>query len=142
MNDAKQMPEPSDDAFLTACLATLKQLEPSLASRLQNRLAIANQLHQRQSAIGRKPSVWWRRSISIPIPIAAAAVLLLVRATIWNLIRPANSAPQTAATQAPTKDASSPSELPAIAYFETGTYLCGIGRLKSDYGYFIQEQKQ
>jgi hypothetical protein len=142
MNAEQQMPEPSDDAFLTACLATLKQLEPSLDSRLQNRLAIANQLHQRQSAIERKPSVWWRRSISIPIPVAAAVALLLVGATIWNVIRPANSTPQTAATHARANDANSPSVLPAIAYFETGTYLCGIGRLTSDYGYFIQEQKQ
>jgi hypothetical protein len=142
MNDEKQMPEPSDDTFLTACLATLKQLKPSLESRLKNRLAVANELHLRQCAIGRKPSVWWRRSISIPIPIAAAAAFLLVGAVVWSLFRPGNSLPQSVATQLPTNAVGSRTLEPAIAYFETGTYLCGIGRLKSDYGYFIQEQKQ
>jgi hypothetical protein len=142
MNDEQQMPEPSDDAFLTACLATLKQLEPSLASRLQNRLAVANELHKQSGAAATKDLRWWRRSISIPIPIAAASIILLLGATIWSFVRPANSAPQSVATPAPLKAANSLLAEPAVAYFETGTYLCGIGRLKSDYGYFIQEQKQ
>jgi hypothetical protein len=31
---------------------------------------------------------------------------------------------------------------PIVEHYETETYLCGIGRLKSETGYLIREEKQ
>lgn len=141
MNDDNRMQEPLDDAFFQTSLASLRQLEPSQESRLQNRIALANEL-QRRGAVRTNRLPWWRRSISVPIPIAAAAVVLLLAATIWTRGRSANSTPQNIALHPPANATSSPIAPPSFAYFETETYLCGIGRLKSDHGYVIQEQNQ
>ena len=142
MNNDDRMQEPLDDAFFETSLAALRKLEPSLESRLQNRIALANELQRRCGAPGTNRSPWWRRSISVPIPVAAAAVVLLLAAIIWTRARSANSTPQNVALHPPVNATSLPIAPPAFAYFETETYLCGIGRLKSDHGYVIQEQNQ
>src|SRR5262249_19695618 len=42
---------------------------------------------------GRRRIAWWRRSISIPIPVAASALLLIVGIAVWiGVHRPTDSA--------------------------------------------------
>jgi hypothetical protein len=141
MNDDSLLKMP-DEKFLETILARLRPLEPSLESRLKNRLAIANELHHQCGQVAATNLRWWRRSILIPIPIAATAACLLIVAMLWSFIRPANFPPQTVVKTESAKPANFQAAEPAIAYFETGTYLCGVGRLKSDRGFIIQEHKQ
>ena len=141
--------EPIDDPILEEMLASLKRLEPPLESRIANRMAIAAELSSLR--MGNRPRYlpWWRRSISIPAPIAACLLVLgayLLQARFHggqqrlpvDFAAPMLPVERAADVQAVT--AKHPSDAHAkLEYFATETYLCGIGRLKSESGYFIKD---
>src|SRR5262245_44838464 len=78
MNDPN---ENFPDELLEDMLQPLRNAQPSAETRAANRsavqLALAKQL---------RPA-WWRRSIAVPVPVAIAASILLLLATV-ALARP------------------------------------------------------
>ena len=153
MNDSHDSPsEPHDDASLEEFLAPLKGLAPSLEARLRNRAAVADEVNRVPGANRQRHSPWWSRSISVPLPLAAALAALVVFAVLSSRfgIQPSGIAasPNRQAMQTPNLskekaiDTHTPTALPRVEYYETATYLCGIGRLKTDRGYLIQEENQ
>lgn len=145
------LPEPGDDPMLDEAFSHLKRLEPPLEARIANRVAVATALGALSTAKLQRQLPWWRRSISVPIPIAAslAALVAFVLATSlrdWQE-RPmhANAPKQVLESEAGVRG-----KHPAIAkrtanartelkYYETETYLCGIGRVSSESRYSIEE---
>lgn len=155
MNDDNDLTADSgDDAVLEEMFSQLRRLEPPLEARIANRLAIAAELSGLLQNRQELPRPWWRRSISVPVPIAAsllALVAFLLASTFRGrderapvqVVAPEHPAPrETETTREKTALAmQSEDARPALEYYETETYLCGIGRLNSVSGYFIKEQK-
>lgn len=153
MNDHQDcFPEPSDDPILEELLSHLKRLEPPLETRIANRMAIAAELSTLRTVTRQRQLPWWRRSLSIPVPIAASLVVLAafvlpssfrgwqertpnhVAAPVQPVEDAADGQGEQAVIAKRTSDADA-----ALKYYETGTYLCGIGRLKSESGYFVKD---
>jgi hypothetical protein len=141
MNDPHDFSIEPEDPALERALSGLRSIEPPLAARIQNRTAIAEALSSLTSANRRRRLPWWRRSISVPFPVAACLVLI---AALALALRFRSDGEQSHAASAPSdKDAivtSQPDARPVLVYRETATYLCGIGQLKSTHGYYFKEQ--
>ncbi len=68
--------EPDDDPALEVVLSPLRAIEPPLAARIKNRLAVAEALGSFTN-VGRRPGLpWWRRTVSVPLPVAACLLLI------------------------------------------------------------------
>ena len=89
---------------------------------------------------------WWRRSISVPLPLAACVLLAFVllgavalrSGNAHNLeVRPAEQTRTASLDSADGADAR-----PALTYRASATYLCGIGQIQSTYGYFFTERNR
>ncbi|HZZ29416.1 MAG TPA: hypothetical protein VFE46_15570 [Pirellulales bacterium] len=146
---------PENDPLLEEAFSRLQQWEPPLESRVRNRLAVTAELERLRTSAQKQSLPWWRRTIAVPVPVAAglaalAAILLLAvfRAQSEASIAPPAAANQsmqstqhTSAEGAVAIDHSATSS-PVMQSFETETYLCGIGRLKLETGYRIQEENQ
>ena len=133
--------EHSDE--ISEMLSGLRSLEPSLQSRLENRQVIAKEL-ARLSEHSSRPRAWWNRSLSIPIPLAIAASLLLVYgATLLSDRTGGGQLTEAVEVEnAPSIKIEPPreSEQYERSSFEvTETYLCGIGRLSTHSFHAIQE---
>lgn len=154
MNDPNDYAiEPDDDPALERAFAGLRSIEPPLAARIENRIAVAKALSLSMSANRQRRLPWWRRSISVPVPIAACFLLICALAVASRFrgddersplpMAEHEQRPQSVhetygetATVAPGE----PDARPVLVYRETATYLCGIGQLKSTRGYFFKEQ--
>jgi hypothetical protein len=148
------LPEPGDDPMLDEALSHLKRLEPPLETRIGNRIAVADALSSLRGANRQRRLPWWRRSVSIPVPIAASVLVVLAAFVAQSGLRGGPEQPP-AHTVAPVQSAefvadasrngttgSAPNSRPVLKYREAQTYVCGIGRLKSESGYFIKEQNR
>lgn len=133
MNEPEDsMSSPNDEA-LDEMLGALKRLEPPLEARLANREAVANELQNLLAARCNRSLPWRRRWVSFPAPIAASFLALAAWGALSLVLgifvgpvplAPANSSPQRAA------------ERPAVPeHYQTETYLCGIGRVRTESGY-------
>jgi hypothetical protein len=153
MNDHHDsLPEPGDDPMLEEVLSRLKRLEPPLETRIANRMAVAAELSASSNVNRQRHLPWWRRSISVPVPIAASLVVLAAFALQssfrgWQERPPMhvsgpNQPVEGAADVRGEKTAiakRTPNGHAVLEYYETETYLCGIGRLKSESGYLIKD---
>ncbi len=149
MNERK-MNEPDETDEMVELLSSLSRLEPSLPGRIENRRVVAAEL-ARLSRQHQCSEPWWRRSISIPWPLAIAASLLLMygatlikgRSSPSNdhalqiandpeLLRPpaSDSAKETEREQSQT-------ERPSFEIQQT--YVCGVGRISTHSFYHIEE---
>jgi hypothetical protein len=159
MNDGHEAELPDDktlpgDPILDEAFLRLRRLEPSADGRKLNRAVVADELQQ--LLVEKKPRVsWWRRTIAVPVPVAAAALILVALALLSGLrsgqvlrqqhieppIQPAQSLPaaRSAGVVAGVDEAT---KTKSVGYFETETYLCGVGRLKSESGWQIPEENQ
>ena len=86
---------------------------------------------------------WWRRSISIPVPLAAALAVLMAVALAssfrgWQEQSPRHVAGPVRDDKAAVAKSTS-DERPVLKYYETETYLCGVGRLDSESYYVIKD---
>ena len=136
-------PEPLEEQSLFDLLGPLHDLQAPLATQIANRQSLANVLHERplQSASRARP--WWRRSVSVPIPLAAAILLLAVifvmqQRASSQLARDAVSGPaQQPQALLPRNGDSREARLAALQPSancrsrESGMYLSGIGSLNS-----------
>ena len=145
--------EPDDEPMLKEMLSHLRSLEPPLETRIANRMAIAAELSA--SCSDAKPRLpWWRRSISIPTPVAAS-LLVLMGIALASSVR-GRIGPSSIQVAAPAQFVKSSGDVrdkkaevtathtphPTVAsnYYVAETYLCGIGRVSSESYYFIKEQ--
>lgn len=156
MNDQyDSLPEPDDDAMFEESLSHLKRIEPPLETRIGNRMAIAGELSSMLTTNRRRRLRWWRRSISVPVPVAASLLVVLGASMLQSVFlgRPEPSPVHMAARDHSLGHADAPRETMAIAasardahpvleYRISETYVCGIGRLKSESGYFLKEQNR
>jgi hypothetical protein len=146
------LPEPDDDPLLEEMLSHLKRLEPPLAARIANRQAVSAALSSFNAVSQQRHLVWWRRSVSIPMPLAAALVMLMAIA-LYSSFRnwQERSALLIATTAQPRDDAATAhgnttaltqpvaKAYPTWQHYETETYLCGVGRVNSESYYAIKE---
>src|SRR5689334_4244864 len=87
MNEYREsLPEPDDDTLLEEMLSNLKRLEPPLETRIANRQAVSAALSAFEAVKRPRELPWWRRSVSIPVPFAAALGLLLA-AMLYSSLR-------------------------------------------------------
>ena len=142
-----RLPDPSPGSFdeqsLCDLLAPLRDLQAPLATQIANRQSLANVLHERRQQSASRPRPWWRRSVSVPIPLAAAILLLAVVFTLQQ-----RASPQLARDAAPGPAHQPQAPLPRgddsreamlatlqpsanIPSMEAGIYLSGIGSLNS-----------
>jgi hypothetical protein len=153
MNDHQDsFPEPGDDPILDELLSHLKRLEPPVETRIANRMAIAAELSSLRTVNQQRHLPWWRRSVSIPAPLAACLVLLTAFVLLSRFhgsekrlptevvapVQPMEAAADVKGEQAAIAKQTSDRHA-VLEYYETETYLCGIGRLNSESGYFIKE---
>ncbi len=131
-------------------LGSLRSLEPSLESRLENRRVIASELARLSQASSPASTAWWKRSVSIPVPVAiAASVVALCGATWLGLDSFKGLATSTEMTSQPSSQNLDVPKIVAPAReskpvarpsFEmTETYLCGVGRISTDTLYTLEE---
>ena len=144
---------PVDDALLDEALSRLKRLEPPLETRIANRMAVAAELGSLSTVNRQRVLPWWRRSISVPVPVAASLAVLAAFALASSFrpwqerppvyvaapVQPAEGAAD-ARGEKPTIAQRAPDAQAELKYYETETYLCGIGRLKSESGYLSRSK--
>lgn len=134
------LPEPNDDSLLEEMLSPLKRLEPPLEARVANRRAVSAALSSFQAVNRQSHLPWWHRSVSIPVPFAAALALLVAVAFYassrnWQEQSAITiAAPGQPAVATPRADAQ-----PTWKHYETETYLCGVGRISSESYFAIKE---
>ncbi len=148
MNDDERSLNEPEDADLAETFAHLRRLEPSMAARLANRAAVAAELRAIEAADVLRERPWWRRSISVPMPVAASLLALLaitapMSATAWLEARQVDGPPAVGANDVPHDQVASgdsrivarrqPAE--SRGYSVTETYLCGVGRINSNARY-------
>jgi len=140
MNNSEDLlPTPDDDKMLESLLAPLRQIEPSMEARVRQRMAVAMELQRREE---KRP--WWGRSLSVPVPVAAALLVAVGLALAWTHAGGQERPSQRHSEGEPGKSEGNAPRLanlhPVVAYHETEIYLlCGVGRLQTESGYFIQE---
>jgi hypothetical protein len=140
----------SQDVDFAGKINLLRGIEPTVASRVKNRTVIAAALACRNS--GAAPAAWWRRSVSIPVPVAmAACVVFLASVLLWlpRLKDAAVGAESVAgSTVAEHQGASNTTETSLnsgedddtpLEYRASATYVCGVGRISYESAYYFQE---
>ena len=146
--------EPAEDPLVDEAIAYLKRLEPPLETRINNRVVVADELKSLLRAS--QPRAWWRRSISIPVPIAAGLAAIVALALSLNFRAGRERLPVVASQ--PDQRANDPRDVAAREtqtrcraltafnrseqYYANETYLCGLGRLRFESGNFSKEQSR
>lgn len=146
MNEPHDFNQDSDDdPTIEAALSPLRSIEPTAAARARNRTAIAAALEESNRAKSVRLAPWWRRSISVPVPVAAC-VLLIISLLVASKFQSKSEAPKSVPAAETTPSSGPPTNAPIdnqpLVYRETATYVCGIGELHSTRGYFFKEQNQ
>jgi len=152
MNDfQEQQPEADDERLLEEAFSILKRMEPPLEARIANRQSVAAALGE-SSVVNPAAQPWWRRSVAVPVPLAAA-IALLMAVLVYSSFRPGWE-PAKEVVIAPSRSVTEtkvqPSEAPSAAkskseslakwkHYQSEVYLCGVGQLSSETYYGVQE---
>jgi hypothetical protein len=155
MNDrGDEFSDDVDDRTTEDLLSCLKQIELPMETRLANRAAIAAELFRLASVTSGRRLPWWKRTIAVPVPLVLGMALLIAAAFLFPWVQRREPAVAVAGSHDtrsravrpdPVKPERHPDvtdvtdELPVLEYYETETYLCGIGQLTSRSGYLIKE---
>ena len=155
MNDSSDsLSDDGDDRSLEEFLSHVKRVEPPLESRVEIRTAVAVELCRLATGNRSRPLAWWRRTVAVPVPLALSLAALLLTTSVlqWNSRR--GSVPPSVDAASAARRAGRVGDMPhehapvarhalnlppAVEYYETETYLCGIGRLSSQTMYLIKE---
>ena len=149
--------EPAEDPLFDEAIARLKRLEPPLQTRINNRVIVADALKSLSRA--GQSRAWWRRSISIPLPLAAALAVIFAVALSQNLragreraavevMQPVGQSDRRTndltgiAPETPKDVARSHDLRPDRQSYAKETYLCGLGRLRFESANFSKEQSR
>lgn len=154
MNQPGSIDDCDDDTTLESLLSPLKRIEPSQPARQQFRVAVAAELDRSGVLQNLAASAWWKRTITVPVPVALGAAVVLLVSVGWSLSHrstgddPAMAAQPVVQPDAPPISSPAGSDLadvriapiaPRLEYYVTETYLCGVGRVKSKSGYIVPE---
>jgi hypothetical protein len=152
MNESDDL---QNDPLLDEVFSQLRRIELPSEAKILNRQVVMDELAHLQATGQNLVAPWWRRTIMVPVPLAVcltvAAGLMLFWILFENLVAPAVQfvaphQPDQQSAHMPSTSAvvTTPAvnTRPVVEYYETETYLCGIGRLKSESGYLIQEENQ
>jgi hypothetical protein len=152
MNDfQEQQPQADGERPLEEAFAVLRRLEPPLESRIANRRAVAAALGE-LSIVNPAAKSWWRRSVPVPVPLAAA-IGLLMAVLLYSSFRPGREPAKdvvTASSRSVTETKAEPSVAPPAArskaeslakwkHYQSEVYLCGVGQLSSEAYYGVEE---
>jgi len=152
MNDFQERPpEPDDERLLEKAFAVLKRMEPPLESRIANRRAVAAALGE--LSVGNPAAQpWWQRSVAVPVPLAAA-IVLLIAVLGYSSLRSGREPVKdvvTASSRSESESKAQPSEASAVAksksesltkwkHYQSEVYLCGVGQVSSETYFGVEE---
>jgi len=74
-------------------------MQAPLATQIANRQTLANALHTLHEQAASRHTPWWRRSVSVPIPLAAAILLLTFVFALQHLVSSQHASPQLVSSQ-------------------------------------------
>jgi hypothetical protein len=144
MSDAEHSLNEPEDTDLDEAFAQLRRLEPSMSARLANRAAVAAELRAIDAAAMVRERAWWRRSISVPMPVATCmlavlAITMPMSAVAWLEHRQADAPPASVSAEVSQNGGASDDSRSVNRRQSTGTsgfsvtetYLCGVGRISS-----------
>lgn len=154
MNEHDHHHEEADqDRALQRLLAPLRVVGPTLEEQVRTRVAVAEELAWVQRERRPWAGPWWKRRVTIPLPLAAGWMLALGLAVLGAYYQGQRSVGVPNASQVVSAGhaAVPPSKKDAQAavrnvgdnqlqYFASEVYICGIGKWQSESGYFYQEQ--
>ena len=141
-------PDSFDEQSLDDLLAPLRAMQAPLATQIANRQTLANALHTLHEQAASRHISWWRRSVSVPIPLAVAILLLAVVFAVQQVVSSQHASSQLARDAAPGPAHQPQAPLPRggdsreamlaalqpsanVQSMESGIYLSGIGSLNS-----------
>ncbi len=144
-----------DDATIEQMLCCLKQLEPTVESRVANRVAVAAELDYLARIQARQAVPIWRRPVPVPWPLAAAALAMLVMLSVlaWpraSAVEPdaerpiVNNSPPivgepTPVDEVPDRAVAATAGDSEVAYRTRTTYFCGLGPIDSEIEFLFPE---
>jgi hypothetical protein len=141
--DESRQELPPNDPLLDEAFSGLQRLQPPLESQVRNRAAVAQELSRLWTAKQKHSPSWWQRTIAVPVPLAVGlAALIVISFFAEYRIGSPTLAPQNLPHGSEMNEANLAAAHPELEYYETETYLCGIGRLRSTSGYSIREENQ
>ena len=134
-------------------LSPLRSLGAPPGSRAINRRALRRGLDSMDRAYPPTHPPWWRRRLSVPVPVAAAFAVLLFLLVYLEFgpslrhepaaIDRTESAPSDSARKAeagsPTRVAAAPG---GLQYYESATYIQGVGFLNLESGFRFEEEER
>ena len=126
-----------EEAWLEERLSPLSQLEPSARLREQNRRRISTVLAEMEETSQQRQQVWWRRTIPLPIPLAAAALVLIGVLGTFNWVLFTGSSAVPTASVSPVPNLIQNPALPAISGAPVPQPVDTAG-LELDHWYFDQ----
>ena len=92
-------PDSFDEQSLDDLLAPLRAMQAPLATQIANRQTLANALHTLHEQAASRHISWWRRSVSVPIPLAVAILLLAVVFAVQQVVSSQHAFPQLVSSQ-------------------------------------------
>ena len=130
------------DQDIKAFSEPLKQIEPPADLRQNNRAAIARALEQHETGPIKRLG-WWKQRVSIPVPIAAAILLVIglqvlfqVRSVMQSQHQPVSTAQEI--TQA-NEFITEKEESFEIQYQQKAVYVAGLGTIYRAEIYHFEE---
>lgn len=147
MKEPDSARDPSD--VVDKMLARLKRVEPPLETRVASREAVAAELARLAERRRVRGLPCWQRTIAVPWPVVAATIVVFVTLSILSF-RSSHSPTEMTRTDLPTnrEERAQPKEdririvsEMTTEYYES-TYLCGIGPLRSETRYLLEEHER
>ena len=148
------------DSKMDELFSRLRQIEPPIETKFANREAVAAELEKLAAVDPAKPIAFWKRSVSIPIPVVAASALLMLTFAAFSLrtdgqpakivdrddqtvnddvANPSNDGEKNGDTESLRQPQRPESSSAQLAYHESSVYLCGIGPLRTESRYVFEE---
>ena len=148
------------DSKIDELFNRLKQIEPPVRTRIAIREAVAAELEKLGDGEPATRRAVWQRSISVPIPVVAASVALILtfaalsflpndQATTLvdrddqtvndNVVSLPNDGGENGGTNSSPLPSPEPFATMQSAYHESSVYLCGIGQLRTESRHFFEE---
>lgn len=128
------MRKDEDECDLDEVSELLRTIQPSPEARLNNHRVVAAELERLQ--IKDAPVVWWKQSITLPVPVAMglAALVCCVAVIPWvsRFQDPSSQPPFQVVTSQPVDIAAIDATSKAGLSLTTTTYLCGMGPIESE----------
>lgn len=147
-------PHVPEERDVEELLKPLQEIESPDESNMLNRKAVADEIAKAKAApptLAPDLDPIWRRTVGVPIPILVAAASLLVFLSIAHLRQELMTEPNPSQRiQQGDGNSSKSEESTDLAktrrtgesthvYYQSEVYVCGVGRLRTEMGYFEKD---